>query len=89
MIALPSDVARASPEVRGAFQQLLTAMVGLLQSSLLQQDDPEARQKAMAMAALCVGGMVLARTLPDSDLAAEIRASALAEATAMTEKPAQ
>ena len=89
MIALPSDVARASPEVRDAFQRLLTAMVGLLQGSLLQQNAPDARQKAMAMAALCVGGMVLARTLPDSDLAAEIRAAAFAEATAMTEEPAR
>ncbi len=84
MIALPSDVARASPEVRAAFQQLLTAMVGLLQSSLLQQEDPQARQKAMAMAALCVGGMVLARTLPECELATEIRSAALQTATAMT-----
>ncbi|EAQ43427.1 MAG: TetR family transcriptional regulator [Roseobacter sp. MedPE-SWde] len=84
MIALPSDVARASPEVRAAFQQLLTAMVGLLQRSLLQQEDPQARQKAMAMAALCVGGMVLARTLPECELATEIRSAALQTATAMT-----
>lgn len=84
MIALPSDVARASPEVRAAFQQLLTAMVGLLQSSLLQLEDPQARQKAMAMAALCVGGMVLARTLPECELATEIRSAALQTATAMT-----
>lgn len=86
MIALPSDVARASPEVRAAFQQLLTAMVGLLQSSLLQQEDPQARQKAMAMAALCVGGMVLARTLPECELATEIRSAALQTATAMTSR---
>ncbi len=84
MIALPSDVARASPEVRAAFQHLLTAMVGLLQHSLLQKEDPEARQKAMAMAALCVGGMVLARTLPECELATEIRSAALQTATAMT-----
>ncbi len=87
MIALPSDVARASPEVRAAFQQLLTAMVGLMQHSLLQKEDPEARQKAMAMAALCVGGMVLARTLPECELAAEIRSAALQTATAMTSSP--
>ena len=86
MIALPSDVARASPEVRAAFQQLLTAMVGLLQRSLLQQEDPQARQKAMAMAALCVGGMVLARTLPECELATEIRSAALQTATAMTSR---
>lgn len=87
MIALPSDVARASPEVRAAFQQLLTAMVGLMQHSLLQKEDPEARQKAMAMAALCVGGMVLARTLPECELAAEIRSAALQTATTMTSSP--
>lgn len=79
MIALPSDVARSHPEVQQAYQELLTAMVGLFGSSL-SEGSSEGRRKALTLAALCVGGMVLARTLPDSGLAAEVRAAARASA---------
>lgn len=75
MIALPSDIARASPHVRAGYQQLLTAMVGLFENNLADGPDT-ARPKALALAALCVGGMVLARTLPDFDLALEVRDAA-------------
>ena len=80
MIALPSDVARQSPEVRQAYQNLLTAMVWLFEST---QQGPveEKRQRALAMSALCVGGMVLARSIPDSDLSEEVRAAAYRAAT--------
>ena len=74
MIALPSDVARANPDVQASYMQLLQAMVGLFENSLEGQSD--ARQKALSVAAICVGGMVLARTLPDSDLAEEVRQAA-------------
>ncbi len=71
MIALPSDVARASGEVQDAYQKLLEAMVWLFETSL-KSCGPQARQKALSLAALCVGGMVLARTLPNSELAEEV-----------------
>lgn len=74
MIALPSDVARANPEVQASYQELLQAMVSLFENSL--KDREHARQKALSLAALCVGGMVLARTLPDSELAEEVRMAA-------------
>lgn len=79
MIALPSDVARSNPEVQEAYQMLLTAMVGLFETSL-QEQNAEARHTALVLAALCVGGMVLARTLPDSKLAEEVRKAAHHEA---------
>ena len=75
MIALPSDVARARPEVQAAYQHLLTAMVGLYESSI-GETGRAARRKALVLAALSVGGMVLARALPDSELAEEIRDAA-------------
>jgi len=84
MIALPSDVARASPDVQNSFQELLSAMVWLLETSLASENNPNRRQEALSLAALCVGGMVLARTLPDSELAEEVRAAAHATATGMT-----
>ncbi|WP_395644866.1 TetR/AcrR family transcriptional regulator [Terricaulis sp.] len=77
MIALPSDIARGSPEVQGAYQQLLTAMVALFESSL-PGPRRSAHQTALVLAALSVGGMVLARTLPNSKLAEEVRATAYA-----------
>tara|TARA_R110001606_G_scaffold71247_11_gene163402 strand:- start:49205 stop:49807 length:603 start_codon:yes stop_codon:yes gene_type:complete len=76
MIALPSDVARASPAVQESYQDLLKAMVGLFGTGL-DEPDHRSRQDALSLAALCVGGMILARTLPDSGLASEIRVAAL------------
>ncbi|MGJ8573354.1 MAG: TetR/AcrR family transcriptional regulator [Hoeflea sp.] len=83
MIALPSDVARASPDVQASFQQLLIAMVSLLERSIAAGDQ-NGRQEALSLTALCVGGMVLARTLPGSELAEEIRAAAHTTAAQMT-----
>ncbi|WP_294230825.1 TetR/AcrR family transcriptional regulator [uncultured Shimia sp.] len=83
MIALPSDVARQSPEVRQAYQNLLTAMVWLFESTQ-EGSAAKRRQRALAMSALCVGGMVLARTIPDSELSEEVRAAAYQAASDLT-----
>lgn len=87
MIALPSDVARADPETQEAFQNLLTAMVWLLETAI-PSDQKDRRQAALASAALCVGGMVLARTLPNSQLAEELRSAAHQAATRIIAAPA-
>lgn len=71
MIALPSDVSRGTAEVRCAYQALLRAMIWLFENNLGDQDGK--RDKAIALAALCVGGMILSRTIDDKDLADEIR----------------
>lgn len=78
LIALPSDAARGGPEVKAAYLDLLEAMVGFFEASA--GVGQAARERALSQAALCVGGMVLARTLPDSALAAEVRAAARAAA---------
>lgn len=75
MIALPSDAARAGPTVRRTYETLLRGMVGMFKAGI-EPADRDARQAALAMAALCVGGMVLARTLEDDGLAEEIREAA-------------
>jgi AcrR family transcriptional regulator len=80
MIALPSDVARADTETQEAFQHLLTAMVWLFENAM-PDDKTNRHQDALVSAALCVGGMVLARTLPSSQLAEEIRSAAHSAAT--------
>ncbi len=80
MIALPSDVARSTPEVQRAYQDLLTAMVWLFENSQTVESS-EKRQRALSMAALCVGGMILARSIPDAELAKEVRLAAYRTAT--------
>lgn len=75
MIALPSDVGRSSEEVQISYQRLLEAMVGLFEGSLAGRASAK-RQTALTLAALCVGGMVLAKALPDSDLAGAVRKAA-------------
>jgi AcrR family transcriptional regulator len=82
MIALPSDIGRAEPEVREAYTHLLDAMVGLYERAI-PETTCDRRTTALALAALSVGGMVLARTVCDTTLAAEVRDAALAKALEM------
>ncbi len=76
MIALPSDIARANGEVRTSYQKLLEAMSGLLQKSL-ELNGTGSRKEALALTAQCIGGMVIARSLPNDALASEVRSAAL------------
>lgn len=80
MIALPSDVGRAAPAVRAAYGHLLEAMVGLFERAIPAGGSEDRRTTAMALAALSVGGMVLARTVPDADLGVKVQGAALAKA---------
>ncbi len=88
MIALPSDVARAAPEIQQAYHELLEAMIWLFESSLIQSGEKD-RSQALSLSAMCVGAMVLAKTLPESTLADEIRAAALASADQLINASAQ
>lgn len=85
MIALPSDVARGNVEVQAAYQKLLTAMVSLFERSLTEAGVQDPRRRALVLASLCVGGMVLARTLPESPLTEDLRLAAFAEAITLTQ----
>ena len=75
MIALPSDVARATPQARDAYGRLLRAMTWLFEHNL-PDGTADRRNTALALSALCVGGMVLSRTVDDGSLAGEIREAA-------------
>ena len=72
MVALPTDVARSGPRARQAFEQVFKAMVSVLERSLAQNGQPR-RTTAHAMAALCVGGMIVARAVADRRLADNLR----------------
>jgi AcrR family transcriptional regulator len=75
LLALPSDIARSSDGVKRAYRQVLEAMISGVQSGL-GWDSQEARRRALALAVLCVGGMVMARAVDDASLAQEIREAA-------------
>lgn len=68
LVGLSSDVARTSGGVKEAYRQVTEAMVKLFKASLTGRG---ARDQAMALVALCVGGMVVARALDDRHMATE------------------
>jgi AcrR family transcriptional regulator len=75
MVALPNDVARSDKKVRETFNGVFKAMVAMLGRGVKRSPhDPE--DAALAIAALCVGGMVLARALSDATLADRLRDAA-------------
>jgi TetR/AcrR family transcriptional repressor of nem operon len=73
LIGLPSDVSRSDDDVKGAYREVLERLLNLLQVDL---DPPQARERALAMVALCVGGMVAARSVDDPVLADDLRRAA-------------
>src|SRR5580693_4805298 len=72
MTALPTDVARSSVSTKRAFETVFRAMVSVLERSTPTTAAPR-REQAQAMAALCVGGMVVARAMADRSYADELR----------------
>ena len=79
MVALPTDVARSGKNVKRAYETVFKAMVNILERSVAEKN-PSRRTKARAIAALCVGGMVAARSLADATLADELRDACMAMA---------
>lgn len=79
MVALPTDVARSGVSAKRAFETVFKAMVSVLERSLVQ-NDRRRRATAQGIAALSIGGMVVARAMVDRTLADELRASCIAVA---------
>ena len=76
MVALPGDVARSGANARRAYENALRAMIAHLQAGATETGRPD-RPCALAIAALCIGGMVIARASEDAAVADEVRAAAL------------
>jgi TetR/AcrR family transcriptional repressor of nem operon len=75
LVALPNDVARSDETVKVAFETVFKAMVALLGRDV--KKGSQSREKAaMAIAALCIGGMVVARSMNDRALGDRIREAA-------------
>ena len=76
MLGTASDVERRGEIVKAAYQEVVEQLVKVFEDHLKGQRPHE---RALALVALCVGGMVLARNVRDSDLANNFRRSAHAE----------
>jgi TetR/AcrR family transcriptional regulator, transcriptional repressor for nem operon len=79
MVALPTDVARSGISAKRAFETVFKAMVSVLERSLIEKGRSR-RTKAQSIAALAIGGMIVARTMVDRDLADELRSACTAVA---------
>jgi TetR/AcrR family transcriptional repressor of nem operon len=77
MVALPSDVARSGKNAKRAFETVFQAMVSVLDRSMPAGGRPR-RAQAQAIAALCVGGMVVARAMLNRRVADDLRKACLA-----------
>jgi TetR/AcrR family transcriptional repressor of nem operon len=73
LIGLSSDVGRSSQTVKAAYREVVESMIRLFEAN---SNGPKAREQALVLIALCVGGMVLARGLDNEDLADDIRKAA-------------
>jgi TetR/AcrR family transcriptional regulator, transcriptional repressor for nem operon len=71
IVGLPSDISRTSQPVRQAFESVLRLMIETFERGL-PADSPRARDSAIAIASMCVGGMILARSIEDRTLSDEI-----------------
>jgi len=80
LMALPSDVARGGEPVKRAYRQVFEYMLEHLQAG---SSGAKSRERALAVAALCIGGMAVARAVDDVKLAHEIRESAKEMALAL------
>jgi AcrR family transcriptional regulator len=75
MVTLPGEVARSGKAVRRAFENVFKSMAGLFEETLKREGRAD-RQRALGIATICVGGMVVARSVESAELADEIRAAA-------------
>jgi AcrR family transcriptional regulator len=77
MVALPTDVTRSGDDAKRAFENVFAAMVSVMERSVAD-DNRQRRAKAQAVAALCVGGMVVARAMANRVVADELRDACMA-----------
>lgn len=81
LYALPGDVARAGLSPQRAYTDLIRNLTRVYEHAL--GDFSDGQQRAQAIVALCVGGMVLARTTDDEVLRETLRTAARQQALAL------
>jgi TetR/AcrR family transcriptional regulator, transcriptional repressor for nem operon len=73
LIGLSSDVARGGVAVKAAYREVAESMLHVFKANLKNRT---AREQALLLLTLCVGGMVLARAIDDQALAGDLLATA-------------
>jgi TetR/AcrR family transcriptional regulator, transcriptional repressor for nem operon len=77
LVALPSDVARSSDGVKKAYREVLEKLAGIFEADFgADLDEGEKSERALALIALCIGGIIAARCVDDSTLANNLRRAA-------------
>jgi TetR/AcrR family transcriptional repressor of nem operon len=79
MVALPTDVSRSGENARTAFETVFKAMVDVLERSVTPKGMSR-HATAQATAAMCIGGMVVARTVVNRKVADELREACMSVA---------
>jgi len=79
MVALPSDVTRSNKTVKRTFEAVFQAMVRALENSM-PHNGRQRHITAQATAAMCVGGMIVARAMAGRGLADQLRDDCMAVA---------
>lgn len=77
LIGLPSEASRGDHAVKAAYREVVEKLLSIFETEL---DGPYRRDRALALVALCVGGMVLARGVGRESIADEIRRAAYKQA---------
>jgi TetR/AcrR family transcriptional regulator, transcriptional repressor for nem operon len=86
LVAFPTESLRKEIHVRQAFETVLKVMIDVFEQAL-QRNGQAARNRARAIAALCVGGMVMARSIDDRAFADELREAAMDVALSLGQWP--
>jgi len=76
LIGMAADARHGGDSVKAAYQEVVEQLAKVFEDHLNQ---PQRRERALALVALCVGGMTLARNVGDRDLADDFRRAAHAE----------
>jgi AcrR family transcriptional regulator len=79
MVALPVDVRRTGRSVKAAFEEVFKAMVRALEGSMNSAGTGK-HDRAQAIAALCIGGVVVARAMRSEEGADALRGACMAVA---------
>lgn len=86
LVALGSDAARQSKDVRTPFQDGIKAHLQVLEELMPQDGEPDPTEKAMLTLALMVGAVTLSRIVTDPDLSDKILAVAANEVKLLAQR---
>ena len=84
LVALGSDAARQSPEVRTPFQDGIKAHLQVLEELIPNDGAPDAAEKAMVVLSLMVGAVTLSRIMTDEAISDRVLEAASNEVKRLT-----